>query len=67
VFDYIREGEDLVQEPFDRLIADKQLLAYPYDGFWRNMDTFKDKQKLDELWSEGRAPWYFWGNRPQRP
>jgi glucose-1-phosphate cytidylyltransferase len=67
VFDYIREGEDLVQQPFDRLIADKQLLAYPYDGFWRNMDTFKDKQKLDELWSEGRAPWYFWGNRPQRP
>ena len=36
-------------EPFDRLIAKKELLAYPFDGFWRNMDTFKDKMELDEM------------------
>ncbi len=60
IFDYIREGEDLVFEPFDRLIARRQLLAYPYDGFWRNMDTFKDKAQLDELIDQGKAPWQVW-------
>ncbi len=60
IFDYIRQGEDLVFEPFDRLIARGQLLAYPYDGFWRNMDTFKDKSQLDELIDQGRAPWQVW-------
>jgi glucose-1-phosphate cytidylyltransferase len=59
IFDYIGEGEDLVLQPFDRLIAEQQLLAYPYDGFWRNMDTFKDKQELDEMFSEGISPWQF--------
>ena len=41
-------GEELVQEPFERLIEEQRLLAYPYDGFWRAMDTFKDKMLLDE-------------------
>ena len=41
IFDYMRPGEELVLEPFERLIA-SSLLAYPYDGFWRAMDTFKD-------------------------
>jgi len=57
IFDYMREGEDLVAEPFSRLIAEKQLLSYAYDGFWRNMDTFKDKQALDDMWQRGDAPW----------
>jgi glucose-1-phosphate cytidylyltransferase len=60
IFDYLGEGEDLVFEPFERLIAERQLLAYPYDGFWRNMDTFKDKQQLDELLEAGVAPWQVW-------
>ena len=60
IFDYIRDGEDLVLEPFDRLIAERQLLAYPFDGFWRNMDTFKDKQDLDDLLSREPAPWQVW-------
>jgi hypothetical protein len=55
-FDYMKDGEDLVVEPFTRLSGEKQLLAYPFDGFWRNMDTFKDKQTLDEMWSRGEAP-----------
>lgn len=62
IFDYIREGEELVIEPFDRLARERQLLAYPYDGFWRNMDTFKDKIGLDEVWSKGQAPWRVWSN-----
>ncbi len=60
IFDYIRDGEDLVDEPFHRLMRDGQLLGYPYDGFWRTMDTFKDKQALDDLCATGRAPWEVW-------
>ena len=44
----IKKGEDLVNEPFQRLIAKRELLAYNFDGFWANMDTYKDKQQLDE-------------------
>jgi len=57
VFDYMRPGEELVEEPFRRLIARGKLLAEPYDGFWTAMDTFKDKQQLDELYAAGSPPW----------
>jgi glucose-1-phosphate cytidylyltransferase len=57
IFDVIGEDEDLVLEPFDRLIAQRELIVHPYDGFWRNMDTFKDWQDLDDLWGQGHAPW----------
>jgi glucose-1-phosphate cytidylyltransferase len=60
IFDYIREGEDLVEEPFRRLIAEKQLVAYPHTGFWACMDTFKEKQYLEDLHATGRAPWQVW-------
>jgi glucose-1-phosphate cytidylyltransferase len=60
IFDYIREGEELVLEPFSRLIEQRKLLAHPYDGFWVAMDTFKDKQRLDELFAAGEAPWEVW-------
>jgi len=63
IFNYIREKEDLVLEPFDRLMAERQLLAYPYDGFWRNMDTFKDKMDLDDLLAHDKAPWQVWKKR----
>jgi glucose-1-phosphate cytidylyltransferase len=61
IFDYMRPGEDLVNEPFARLAKERKLLAHPYDGFWKNMDTFKDKQALDELHARGAAPWRVWG------
>jgi glucose-1-phosphate cytidylyltransferase len=57
VFDYIGEGEDLVEEPFQRLIAEGRLGAYPYDGFWAPMDTLKDKHVLESLLESGKAPW----------
>lgn len=60
VFDYIQPDEELVLEPFQRLIAEKQLIGYPYDGFWTSMDTFKDKQHLENLYSVGAAPWEVW-------
>jgi glucose-1-phosphate cytidylyltransferase len=60
IFDYIREGEDLVEEPFQRLIAAGKLLAFPYDGFWMPMDTAKDRARYDEIWNSGRLPWRVW-------
>jgi glucose-1-phosphate cytidylyltransferase len=60
IFDYIGEREELVSEPFQRLIAEKQLIAYPYDGFWESMDTFKDRQHLESLYASGSAPWQVW-------
>jgi glucose-1-phosphate cytidylyltransferase len=63
IFDYIKEGEELVQEPFHRLIDKRLLLGYPHDGFWKSMDTFKEKQELDDLFSSGTAPWQLWKGR----
>ncbi|MGD9794621.1 MAG: sugar phosphate nucleotidyltransferase [Acidimicrobiia bacterium] len=60
IFDYLNEGEELVVEAFDRLMAKRELLAVPYDGFWRNMDTFKDKIEFDILHSRGNVPWQVW-------
>ena len=64
IFDYLRAGEELVEQPFHRLISDGRLVAYPYDGFWMPMDTFKDKQRLDEVYTQGRAPWLLWTRSP---
>ncbi|GAB2582938.1 glucose-1-phosphate cytidylyltransferase [Ramlibacter solisilvae] len=60
IFEYLREGEELVEAPFKRLIKDKQLGAYVYDGFWASMDTFKDRQQLEQLYATGSAPWEVW-------
>ena len=60
IFDYIREKEELVIEPFQRLLKEKQLIGYPYDGFWASMDTFKDRVQLEGLYSGGAAPWEVW-------
>lgn len=60
IFNYIQEGEDLNPEPFHRLIHEDELLAYKYEGFWTCMDTFKDKQRLDDMYARGVAPWEIW-------
>jgi glucose-1-phosphate cytidylyltransferase len=60
IFDVMRPNEELVLEPFQRLIERRQLLAVPYNGFWQNMDTFKDKVHLDDLTTNGTPPWRVW-------
>jgi glucose-1-phosphate cytidylyltransferase len=65
IFQYIRNGEELVVEPFQRLIAEKKVSAYKHTGFWAGMDTFKDKQMLDEMHSKGEAPWEVWKKHTQ--
>jgi glucose-1-phosphate cytidylyltransferase len=69
IFDYIGGQEDLVAEPFQRLIDDDQLLAYRYEGFWMPMDSLKDLQDLQALHDSGAQPWAPWlasaeGRRP---
>jgi len=62
IFTYFRPGEELVMEPFQRLIREKQLASYKYNGFFVAMDTFKDKQVLDKLHERGNPPWEVWKN-----
>jgi glucose-1-phosphate cytidylyltransferase len=61
IFDYLREGEDLVEAPFHRLIEVDQLLAFRHEGFWRPMDTLKDKEVLEDLVEQGTMPWRLGG------
>jgi len=63
IFQYLRAGEELVEEPFARLAAERQLIAYPYDGFWQCMDTFKDRMALEDLLARDGAPWELWKAR----
>jgi glucose-1-phosphate cytidylyltransferase len=60
IFDYLGEGEELVQEPFQRLIKQDLLVAYRYEGFWAPMDTLKDLQQLESLYETGRPAWAIW-------
>jgi glucose-1-phosphate cytidylyltransferase len=60
IFDYIQSGEDLVDEPFQRLITNHELIAYKYDGFWATMDTHKEMQELNGLYDTGLPPWAIW-------
>jgi glucose-1-phosphate cytidylyltransferase len=63
IFSYIHAGDELVRKPFQRLIEKGALLAHKCTGFWQCMDTFKDKQSLEEL-NQGRAPWKVWRKAP---
>jgi glucose-1-phosphate cytidylyltransferase len=57
IFDYMQPGEELVLEPFQRLIDADQLIAYKYEGFWRSMDTLRDRQILEDMVEKGAMPW----------
>jgi glucose-1-phosphate cytidylyltransferase len=67
LFHYIKDGEDLVEEPFRRLIQANQLIGYRYSGFWASMDTLKDKQFFDDMTDRGHTPWQVWKRRPTVP
>ena len=60
IFEYMHEGEELVIAPFQRLMARGKLSILEYDGFWSCMDTYKEKQQLDETYALGNAPWEVW-------
>jgi glucose-1-phosphate cytidylyltransferase len=60
IFDYIEEGDELVQQPFQRLIDKRLLATYRYPGFWQSMDTLKDKIAYDRMEAQGNCPWMVW-------
>ena len=62
IFEYFEDGEELVEGPFRRLMAAGKLVTYQHDGFWTCMDTFKEKQDLDDIIAHGRPPWAVWND-----
>lgn len=61
VFDLIEDDMTIwEEEPLTQLANNGQLMAYQHKGFWQPMDTLRDKQKLQKLWEEGKAPWRQW-------
>jgi len=60
IFDYLKDGEELVEQPFARLIQRRALSTYRHDGFWQQMDTFKDKITFDRMEAQGNCPWMLW-------
>jgi len=61
IFNYIGEGEELVEEPFQRLVKENKLYAKKHEGFWAAMDTLKDKIRLEKIHESGVLPWMIWG------
>lgn len=64
VFSYITEGDATIfeQSPLQNLAKDGELFTYKHEGFWKPMDTLRDKQELQKLWDSGKAPWKVWDN-----
>ncbi len=60
IFSYMRDGDELVEDPFRRLIAEGKLMTHPHEGFWACMDTFKERQELEDVFGRGKAPWAVW-------
>ena len=61
VLDYFEDDTTILERaPLERLAADKQLMAFQHEGFWKPMDTLREKQQLEAMWSSGHAPWKVW-------
>lgn len=62
VFDYIDDGDDIVfeEQPLKEMAQKGEIYTYKHDGFWMPMDTLRDKNKLNEMWSQNKAPWKIW-------
>ena len=64
VFDYIQEGDDTVfeQEPLQQLALDGEIMTFKHSGFWKPMDSLKDKNDLNEMWAKSQAAWKVWND-----
>ena len=62
IFDYLNDGDSTILErkPLEQLAETGQLNAYKHEGFWRAMDSLRDKNDLTDLWTKGIAPWGLW-------
>jgi len=64
VFDYIDNETDSIfeQDPLKNLAKDGKMYTYKHTGFWKPMDTLRDKRELEKLWNSGKAPWKIWND-----
>jgi glucose-1-phosphate cytidylyltransferase len=62
IFDYIPHGKQVIleREPLETLAKEGKLGAYKHEGFWKSMDTLRDKNELTQIWASGKAPWALW-------
>jgi glucose-1-phosphate cytidylyltransferase len=60
IFDYLNEGEDLVDDALIRLVSQGRVLAYSYKGYWTPADTVKERVQLEEMYERGYCPWMIW-------
>lgn len=67
IFDYIQEGEELVYEPFQRLISKNELIGYKCHNFWACIDTLKEKKMFDEMYAKGEKVWAVWESSTADP
>jgi len=63
IFDYMNPGEELVEQPFERLVPEKKLTTVRHPGFWACMDTYKEMQQLHEMYNHGDTPWMLWNKK----
>lgn len=63
VLDFVKDDTVMFErEPMEKLAQEGQLMCYKHNGFWQCMDTLRDKEKLEELWSNNKAPWKVWAD-----
>ena len=63
IFDYLQDDTTVLEKaPLENLAKDGQLMAYRHSGFWKCMDTQRDKQQLEAMWQSGNAPWKIWSD-----
>ena len=61
VFDYLENDQTIFErDPLEKIAAAGELVAYKHDGFWFAMDTLRDKNQLEQIWADGKAPWKLW-------
>ena len=60
IFDYLNEGDDLVEHALMRLVSLGRVLAYSYTGYWTPADTVKERVQLEEMYERGNCPWMIW-------
>ena len=62
IFKYLKSDSDIWEQgPLQKICADKNLLAYKHNGFWKAMDTLSDKRMFEEMWKKDR-PWKIWND-----
>ena len=60
IFRYLQDDDVLERDTFPRLVQDREIAAYRFNGFWKCMDTFKDTEQLKGMWNQNSAPWRLW-------